>query len=176
LPNPLEDHHNGPLNFLEKIIEWDGLADWSHRIRSEGRILVATNGCFDLLHAGHVQYLEEARNLGGALLIGVNSDRSVRKLKGDSRPVTGQDDRLRVLAALESVNGVCLFDGNDARAFLKFSQPNIYVKGGDYNIDTVNQDERQYIEYNGGRIVILSNREGRSSSTLIDQIKNTPSA
>jgi D-beta-D-heptose 7-phosphate kinase/D-beta-D-heptose 1-phosphate adenosyltransferase len=77
---------------------------------------------------------------------------------------------------LESVNGVCLFDGNDARAFLKFSQPNIYVKGGDYNIDTVNQDERQYIENNGGRIVILSNREGRSSSTLIDQIKNTPSA
>src|SRR5271163_2477907 len=119
------------MNFRDKIIAWEKLAGWRKQFRSSGKKLVVTNGCFDILHLGHVTYLETARNFGDALLIGVNSDDATRQLKGAGRPVNSENDRAAVLAALESINGVCIFTDKTATKFLAAAQPDIYVKGGD---------------------------------------------
>ena len=155
------------MNFREKIIPWDQLADWRTAFRNRGRKLVVTNGCFDLLHLGHVTYLEAARNLGDALLVGVNSDASTRELKGPGRPVNHEDDRAAVVAALESVSGVCIFTEKTALRFLSVAQPDIYVKGGDYTLDTVNQDERRLVETGGGKVAILPIVPGKSTTNLL---------
>jgi len=137
---------NARVNFREKIISWDALPDWRAALREAGKRLVVTNGCFDLLHPGHVVYLETARNLGDALLVGLNGDNSVRELKGAARPVNTEQDRAMVLAALESVTGVCIFAERAATRFLSHAQPDVYVKGGDYTLDTLNQEERRTVE------------------------------
>ncbi|HMJ64513.1 MAG TPA: adenylyltransferase/cytidyltransferase family protein [Candidatus Binatia bacterium] len=139
-------------------------------MRSSSRKLVVTNGCFDLLHAGHVTYLESARNLGDVLLIGLNGDDAVRRLKGEGRPINDEQDRATVLAALESVNGVCIFVEPTATRFLAHAQPDIYVKGGDYTIDTLNQDERKTVEKAGGRIVIIPFVPGKSTTATLAKI------
>lgn len=139
-------------------------------MRSAGKRLVVTNGCFDLLHPGHVLYLEAARNLGDALLVGVTGDASVRELKGPGRPINSQEDRAFVLAALESVSGVCIFTDRDATRFLSHAKPDIYVKGGDYTLETVNQDERRLIERQGGTVRILPATPGKSTSALLKKI------
>jgi len=158
------------MNFREKIIPWEKLPFWRATMRASGRKLVVTNGCFDLLHLGHVTYLETARNLGDALLIGVNSDSSVRELKGPDRPINQEQDRAAVLAALASVDGACIFTDKTATRFLAAAQPDIYVKGGDYTPDTLNQDERRAIEQAGGRIVIIPFVPGKSTTALLQQI------
>lgn len=139
-------------------------------MRASGKRLVVTNGCFDLLHLGHVTYLETARQQGDALLVGVNSDAAVHQLKGPERPVTPEDDRAAVVAALESVNGVCIFAESTATRFLAAAQPDIYVKGGDYTLDTLNQDERRTVERAGGRIVIIPFVPGKSTTALLKKI------
>ena len=161
---------NAPVNFREKIIPWDKLPEWRAAMRASGKRLVATNGCFDLLHLGHVTYLEQARNQGDALLVGLNGDGSVRELKGPERPVTPEGDRAAVLAALESVDGVCIFAERTATSFLQAAQPDIYVKGGDYTVDTLNQEERQLVECAGGRVVILALVPGKSTTKLLRKI------
>ena len=123
---------NCAVNFRDKIIAWDKLPAWRAAMRASGKKLVVTNGCFDILHLGHVTYLESARNLGDALLVGVNGDDSARQLKGPGRPVNSEADRAAVLAALASVDGVCIFAEKTAMKFLAAAQPDIYVKGGDY--------------------------------------------
>ena len=139
-------------------------------MRADGKRLVVTNGCFDLLHVGHVTYLENARNLGDALLIGLNSDEAVCGLKGPNRPVNAEQDRAAVLAALESVSGVCIFREATATRFLQHAQPDIYVKGGDYTLDTINQEERRVVEKMGGRIEIISFVPGKSTTALLKKI------
>ncbi|EEF60301.1 cytidyltransferase-related domain protein [Pedosphaera parvula Ellin514] len=139
-------------------------------MRARNQKLVVTNGCFDLLHLGHVTYLETARNLGDALLIGVNGDSAVRELKGPNRPVNIEGDRAAVLAALESVDGVCIFEDRDATRFLTATQPDIYVKGGDYTLETLNQEERRTVENAGGRIVIIPFVPGKSTTSLLQKI------
>src|SRR5271154_146724 len=134
------------MNFRDKIIAWDNLSAWRKNFRASGKKLVVTNGCFDILHLGHVTYLETARNFGDALLVGVNGDNATRELKGAGRPVNSENDRAAVLAALESVNGVCIFTERTATKFLAAAQPDIYVKGGDYTLETLNQDERRAVE------------------------------
>jgi len=158
------------MNFREKIISWDNLPAWRKALRAGGRKLVVTNGCFDLLHVGHVTYLETARNLGDALLVGVNGDAAVRELKGADRPVNEESDRAAVLAALQSVDGVCIFAERTATRFLSMAQPDIYVKGGDYTLDTLNKDERQAVEEAGGRIVIIPFVSGKSTTALLAKI------
>lgn len=158
------------MNFREKLIPWDQLPAWRAAMRASGRKLVVTNGCFDLLHLGHVTYLETARNLGDALLIGVNSDASVRELKGPERPVNQEQDRAAVLAALASVDGACIFTDKTATRFLAAAQPDVYVKGGDYTLDTLNQDERRVVEQAGGRIVILPIVPGKSTTALLQKL------
>ncbi|HEX5399615.1 MAG TPA: adenylyltransferase/cytidyltransferase family protein, partial [Verrucomicrobiae bacterium] len=120
------------MNFRDKIIAWDQLPAWRKQIRASGTKLVVTNGVFDILHLGHVTYLETARNFGDALLVGLNGDAAVRELKGESRPINSETDRASVLAALESVGGVCIFPEKTMTKFLTAAQPDIYVKGGDY--------------------------------------------
>ena len=139
-------------------------------MRASGKRLVATNGCFDLLHVGHVTYLETARQQGDALLVGVNGDDAVRQLKGADRPVNPEYDRAAVLAALESVSGVCIFAESTATRFLAAAQPDIYVKGGDYTLDTLNQQERRTVEQAGGRIVIIPFVPGKSTTALLKKI------
>ncbi len=139
-------------------------------MRGKGKRLVATNGCFDLLHVGHVTYLEEARRQGDALLVGLNGDESVRQLKGAGRPVNVESDRARVLAALESVDAICIFSEKSALRFLQVAQPDIYVKGGDYTLETLNQEERKAVETAGGKIVILPIVPGKSTTALLKKL------
>ena len=158
------------MNFLEKIIPWDRLPEWRAAMRASGKRLVVTNGCFDLLHLGHVTYLETARQQGDALLLGLNGDDAVRQLKGPERPVNAENDRAAVLAALESVDGVCIFTEPTATRFLAAAQPDIYVKGGDYTLATLNQEERRKVEQAGGRIVIIPFVPGKSTTALLNKI------
>ena len=139
-------------------------------MRSTGKRLVVTNGCFDILHLGHVTYLEAARNLGDALLIGVSGDDSVRQLKGANRPLNSEYDRAAVLAALESVTGICIFAEKTATRFLAIAKPDVYVKGGDYTLETLNQEERRTVEQAGGRITILPFVPGKSTTALLEKI------
>jgi D-glycero-beta-D-manno-heptose 1-phosphate adenylyltransferase len=155
------------MDFRGKIIPFDGVAAWRERVRAAGKQLVVTNGCFDILHAGHVTYLAAARELGDALLVGLNSDASVKQLKGAGRPVNSEQDRATVLAALAAVDGVCVFEEVDALRFLGEVKPDIYAKGGDYTLDTINQPERRLIEGAGGKVVILPGVPGRSTSNVL---------
>jgi len=158
------------VNFREKIIPWDKLPQWRAALRARGKKLVVTNGCFDLLHLGHVTYLETARQQGDALLIGLNGDGSVRQLKGPDRPLNGEYDRAAVLSALESVDGVCIFAERTATRFLASAQPDIYVKGGDYTLETLEADERRAVEQGGGKIVIIPFVPGKSTTELLKKI------
>lgn len=158
------------MNFRDKIIAWDQLPAWQKKFHASGKKLVVTNGCFDILHLGHVTYLEAARNFGGALLVGVNGDEATRQLKGAGRPVNSEIDRALVLAALQSVDGVCIFKDPTATKFLAAAQPDIYVKGGDYTLDTLNQDERRAVENSGGKIKIIPFVPGKSTSALLKKI------
>jgi rfaE bifunctional protein nucleotidyltransferase chain/domain len=158
------------VNFGDKIISQDGLGAWRAALRAQKKKLVVTNGCFDVLHLGHVVYLQSARNLGDALLVGVNADAAVRELKGAGRPVNTENDRLAILAALESVTGVCLFAEPTATRFLSAAQPDIYVKGGDYTLETINQDERRAVEQAGGKILFIPYVPGKSTTSLLQKI------
>ena len=158
------------MNFHEKIITWENLPKWRRSIRAAGKKLVVTNGWCDILHLGHVTYLENARNFGDALLIGVNSDAAVRGLKGPGRPVNSETDRAAVLAALESVSGVCIFTDTAATKFLAAAQPDIYVKGGDYTLETLNQEERRAVESAGGQIVLVPFVPGKTTTSLLEKI------
>jgi rfaE bifunctional protein nucleotidyltransferase chain/domain len=159
------------MSSAEKILEAASRPAWRAVQRAACRRFVGTNGCFDLLHAGHVSYLESARAEGDLLLLGLNGDDSVRQLKGPSRPVVPETDRARVLAALGCVDAVCIFPEVRAIRFLEVAQPDVYVKGGDYTIDTINQDERRAVESHGGRIVFIPFLPGRSTTGLLSKIQ-----
>lgn len=134
--------------------------------------MAVTNGCFDLLHAGHVTYLAAARAEADVLLVGLNGDASVRALKGEGRPLNPAADRATVLAALTAVDGVCVFEEIRATEFLKLAQPNVYVKGGDYTLEELDSEERATVEAAGGVIRLLALVPGRSTSALVGKITN----
>ena len=153
-----------------KILTLDQLAAESGRLRSESQRVVATNGCFDLLHVGHVRYLTAARKLGDVLIVGLNGDDSVRQLKGEGRPVNREQDRAEVLAALESVDYVTIFPENRAANFLRAAAPAVYAKGGDYTADTLDPGERAVLDEFGSRIEIIPFEKGYSTSELLTRI------
>lgn len=136
----------------------------------EGRKLVFTNGCFDLLHAGHVRYLEQARSLGDALVVGLNSDESVRLLKGPDRPLNHENDRAEVLAALRAVDAVVVFNGQRATALIEAIRPHVYAKGGDYTPASLDAGERAALEHVGSHIHILPLVPGRSTTCLMHKM------
>jgi rfaE bifunctional protein nucleotidyltransferase chain/domain len=153
-----------------KILTLEELTEKSSRLRLEGKRLVATNGCFDILHVGHVRYLPAARKLGDLLVVGLNGDDSVRQLKGAGRPVNRERDRAEVLAALESVDYVTIFPGKRASNFLRAAQPAVYAKGGDYTADTLDPEERAVLDEFGTRIEIIPFEKGYSTSELLTRI------
>ncbi len=154
-----------------KIIASENLSDWRTKVREKGQQLVVTNGCFDILHVGHIRYLHSARKEGDLLLVGLNGDESIRQLKGEGRPVNPESDRALLLAALECVDAVCIFPEKRATRFLGEAQPDIYVKGGDYTLETLDPDERKTVESTQGRIVFIPFVTDRSTSNLINKIR-----
>ncbi len=139
------------------------------RDREAGRRVVFTNGCFDVLHAGHVRYLAQARALGDVLVVGLNSDASVRRLKGAGRPVNPQDDRATVLAALRCVDHVVVFDEDMPVRLVGLVRPDLYVKGGDYTADAL--PEAPVVRRHGGEVRILPYLDGRSTSAILARIE-----
>jgi D-glycero-beta-D-manno-heptose 1-phosphate adenylyltransferase len=139
------------------------------RLRSAGRTIVFTNGVFDLLHVGHLRYLQQARALGDALIVGLNSDRSVRANKGPSRPVTPEAERAELLEALACVDGVVLFDHETPHDLIAALQPDVLVKGADWAEDAI--VGRDIVEARGGRVVRMALEAGRSTSAIIEKIK-----
>jgi len=136
--------------------------------RAAGRRVVLTNGCFDLVHSGHVSYLREAASLGDLLVVGVNSDASVRSFKEPGRPIVPEADRVEVVAALEMVDYVVLFDEPTAEVLVAELKPDIYVKGGDYRLEEL--PEARVVESYGGQVKLLPYREGRSTTGIIQRI------
>ena len=139
---------------------------------SAGKKLVATNGCFDLLHLGHVRYLQAARALGDALVVGVNGDDSARELKGPGRPLNNEKERAEVLAALECVDFVTIFPELRATRFIETAAPAIYAKGGDYTAETLNTEERATLQKIGAEIRIIPFEKGYSTSRLIERLRD----
>jgi rfaE bifunctional protein nucleotidyltransferase chain/domain len=154
-----------------RLVDAGTLAQVRDAMEAAGQRLVFTNGCFDLLHAGHVRYLRQARGLGEALAVGLNSDRSVRELKGEGRPVNAEEDRAEVLAALGCVDYVVIFDGKRATDVLSTVRPHLYAKGGDYTADSLDPEERAALDKAGTEIRILPLVPGRSTTSTLGRIR-----
>ena len=137
-------------------------------LRATGKKIVFTNGCFDLIHTGHTRYLAKARSLGDLLVVAVNSDASVRQLKGDRRPINGQDERAETLAALESVDFVVIFEELDPHRVISELQPDVLVKGGDWPVEKI--IGRDVVEGRGGRVISTGFIEGQSTTGIIERI------
>lgn len=155
------------------IVSRELLARVCAELQSRGGTVVFTNGCFDILHAGHTTYLHRAKQLGDVLVVGVNSDASVRRLKGPSRPVNTQEDRAVVLAALRAVDYVCIFDEDTPLELITAIQPDVLVKGGDYSIDAIVGAD--VVLARGGRVLSLPFVEGKSTTSVIERMKERES-
>ena len=160
-------------NTSNKLVSRGAASRWVKKLQAQGRKVVFTNGCFDLLHPGHVAYLDQARSLGDALVVGVNTDDSARRLgKGQIRPVTGEADRARVMAALAAVDRVVLFSEDTPLELITALQPDILVKGGDYQLSEI--VGREVVEARGGQVLALAWVEGYSTTELLRRIRELP--
>src|SRR3954465_15942258 len=160
----------------EKIVTAEQARAIANAMRERGSKLVFTNGCFDLLHVGHVRYLEAARALGDALLVAINGDESVRALKGEGRPLNRESDRAEVVAALASVDHVVVFSEVRATGLLEKVRPAIYVKGGDYSAESLHAEERAALQRMEAEIRILPFEAGYSTSGLLEKLPGTGGA
>ena len=158
-----------------KILALDEVAPFRDSLRKRGRKIVATNGCFDLLHVGHLKYLAEARALGDFLWVGLNGDASVRELKGPGRPLTPEADRAELLAAWRVVDAVTIFPEVRATAFLRAVQPDVYAKGGDYTVASLNAEEAEALRGCGARIEIVRLIPGKSTTMLVEKMAENKS-
>jgi rfaE bifunctional protein nucleotidyltransferase chain/domain len=156
---------------IAKIVDLPSLAAARDELATAGKRLVLTNGCFDLLHVGHVRYLVAARRGGDALAVALNSDASVRVLKGQNRPLNSQADRAEILAALACVDFVTIFDEERATGVIERVRPMVYAKGGDYRLETLNPEERAALEDCGAEIFFVPTVPGRSTTKLVDAIR-----
>lgn len=154
---------------MEKLIEKENLDNIIKKLKAENKKIVFTNGCFDILHAGHVRYLKESKKFGDILIVGLNSDVSVKKIKGESRPINPEMDRAEVLAGLEAVSYIVLFDETSPVKLLEEIKPDIYTKGADYTVETL-PEAKTVLSY-GGKIEFIKFLEGRSTTKIIDKIK-----
>lgn len=153
-----------------KIVDRLGINTIIKSIKDSGKTVVFTNGCFDILHAGHVRYLAAAKALGDCLIVGLNSDQSVQCLKGPTRPINSESDRAEVLAALAAVDYIVIFDDLTAESLVAQIQPDIYVKGGDYQLE--NLPEAKTVTDYGGKIVLVPEVPGRSSTGVINKLRD----
>ena len=153
---------------LIKRNELNGLIS---KLKSQGKTIVTTNGCFDILHVGHVRYLEKAKSFGDVLIVALNSDKSVKSIKGEDRPINNENDRAEVLSALRSVDYVVLFDEDSPIDLLLQIKPDVHTKGADYTIETL--PEAKGIMEAGGRIEFISFVEGKSTTSIIEKMRNS---
>lgn len=151
-----------------KVVKRDEIQAVAQEIKQMKKTLVFTNGCFDILHAGHVRYLQAAKELGDCLVVGLNSDESVRSLKGIQRPINKEEDRAEVLSALSAVDYVVVFSERTAEQLVREIKPDVYVKGGDYNVKSL--PEAEIVAKYGGKTVLIPEVPGRSSSNIIKKI------
>ena len=162
-----------------KIINKDQIKLIADKLRKQRKCVITTNDTFDIIHAGHIQFLEQGKALGDVLIIGLNSDESVKKYKGDKRPINSQNDRSIVLSALNCVDYIVIFDEPEPSLLLEYIKPNIHVKAGDYTIDPSKENssnkvwEREIVEKNGGQVKILPLLNGRSTTSIIQKIVET---
>lgn len=153
------------------FVNLDDIIPKREALRKQGVRVVVTNGCFDLLHVGHLRYLTQARACGDFLWVGLNSDASVRELKGSSRPIYSQEDRAEILGGLKVVDAVSIFEGMRATEFLKKVQPDVYVKGGDYTLESLDPGERQALEACGAEIRLVGLVPGKSTTLTLQKIQ-----
>jgi len=154
---------------MSKIKTVNEIIEIVKMLKNDGKAIVTTNGVFDILHVGHVRYLKEARTHGDILIVAVNSDKSTKKIKGPKRPIVPENERMEMLAALETVDYVFSFDEDDPCAWVERVKPNIHVKGGDYTMDQI--IEKQAVESNGGEIVLVDKIDTASTTDIIQAIK-----
>lgn len=154
----------------DKILDRQSLVSQLDRRRARGEKIVFTNGCFDILHVGHARYLAEARALGDLLVVGLNSDASVKLLKGESRPIVPEEERAEMLAHLECVDYVSLFDEQRPDDLIEVVRPHIHAKGGDYRPEEL--PEAAVVRRHGGEVVVLSLVKGKSTTNIVEKIKN----
>lgn len=153
----------------DKVFKLNAMAGWCHEKRSQGRTIVFTNGCFDLLHIGHLRYLEAAGELGDFLVVGINTDRSVREIKGEGRPIVPESERSELIAALHCVHGVVLFDTPDPLPLILRLKPDVLVKGADWPLDRiVGADE---VISDGGMVERIPLVSGRSTTDILERIR-----
>ncbi len=162
-----------PKTAKSKVLSLPQATRWAATAHRRGRRVVATNGCFDLLHFGHVSYLQRAKKLGDLLVVGLNGDASCRQLKGPERPLVAAKYRAAVLAGLECVDAVVIFPQVRAHRFLAAVRPDVYVKGGDYRADSLFGRERAVLTATGSKIQILPFEPGFSTTKLIQKIRKT---
>lgn len=158
------------MQTAQKIKDRDTLKKWVQSAIAKDDKVVFTNGCFDILHLGHIDYLEKARSLGDKLVVGLNSDTSVRQLKGSERPINGEYARARMLASLEFVDAVCVFEEETPKELIENISPNILVKGGDYTIDSIVGAD--FVMRNGGEVKTIDLVDGYSTTGIIIKFKN----
>jgi len=153
---------------MSKIKTINELKDISEKLRNENKVVITTNGVFDIIHIGHIRYLQEAKKLGDILIVGINSDSSVKRIKGPARPINNENDRAEVLAALECVDYVALFNEDNPIIFLQAIKPNIHVKGGDYDMSKI--IEKDTVESNNGEVKLIPEIGGYSTTDFINKI------
>jgi rfaE bifunctional protein nucleotidyltransferase chain/domain len=158
---------------MERLVEIEKLSALGAEYSSNGKKLVLTNGCFDILHTGHVRYLKQARACGDALIVAVNSDASVRELKGPERPLNGELERAELLEALRCVDHVTIFTGKRVTEVIRLLRPAIYAKGGDYTLETLDPGERAALEEVGVAISLLQLVPGRSTTGILKRMKQS---
>ncbi len=154
----------------EKVKNLDELLKIRRDAREQNLRVVWTNGCYDILHAGHVTYLQKSKQLADLLIVGLNSDRSIRATKGPLRPIVDENERAIVISALACVDYVIIFQEDSPLNIIEKLKPDIYAKGGDYTIDTINQEERRLVESYGGEIALIPGVEGNSTTAVINRI------
>lgn len=155
-------------NYLNKILSINVLEEKILKARVEAKTIVFANGCFDLLHVGHIRYLYGAKALGDLLVVAINSDRIVQQLKGSNRPITSENERAEIIAALSCVDYVTIFDTPTVTELLLLLKPDIHAKGTDYTIETV--PEREIVKSYGGRVAIVGDPKDHSTSSILEQI------
>ena len=153
---------------MKKIVDFKSLVKNRELAKKKGKKVVFTNGCFDILHRGHIDYLEKAKKMGDILIVGLNSDASVKKIKGENRPIVPEEDRALVLSALSCVDYVCIFDQETPEELIKKLIPDVLVKGGDW--DKENIVGKKIVEKSGGEVVTITEVEGRSTKKIIQTI------
>jgi rfaE bifunctional protein nucleotidyltransferase chain/domain len=151
------------------IISRDEIGKVCQKLREEGKKIVFTNGCFDIIHIGHIKYLTEAKKLGNVLVVGLNSDDSVKRLKGEGRPVTPQSERAEILDSLKPVDYVVIFEEDTPLELIRIVKPDFLVKGGDYKPENIVGAD--FVTQNGGKVVVLPYVFGKSTTKLIERLK-----